>query len=63
MFLITPEFTVRIDKVHKIFPHNNSKRGTYVDVLNQFDEIDREFTGLSYDEVVCLLKGVQRHGI
>ncbi len=63
MFLITPEFTVRVDGVCKIFPHREPSRGTYVDVLNNYGSIDREHTALNYNEVIGLLKSAQRAGI
>jgi hypothetical protein len=62
MFLITPEFTVRVDRVHKIFPHKDGK-GSYVDVINNHDQIDREHTSLEYNTLIGVLKGVQRHGL
>ena len=63
MFLITPNFSVRTQDIRKIIPHKTSKRtettedvkGTWVYVVNSHDGIDREFTTMSYEDVLTSL--------
>jgi len=73
MFLITPEFSVRIQDIRKVMPHIRKRKnlataetstteGTLVFVVNSHDDIDREFTTVEYKKICHKLREVNHEG-
>jgi hypothetical protein len=65
MFLITPDFTVRVHDVIKIVPRpadvkNKKASGTVVHINNMIAGcVDREFTTMPYKEVIKTLENAK----
>jgi len=65
MFLITPEFTVRVEDVVKLVPRSGLNKeqygytsGTLV-YIRANGQIDKEFTSMSYTEVLKSLSNAK----